>query len=541
MPVLSKMPRNHDSGNRTQQRLCIIQQIPRLFCVKTQAAVFLHFFLGLWFFVACQKQDSHPPQNGVYQVHYPTGEIHSKISYKNGKKQGWAESYNRAGKVLHRARFNQGKLKEEVFLDATGQVVKKLTYLTQNRYYPGEIKQPQEAYQIIVQELSPSRSRPLERKSFRHGLYQSWYVGGQLAQQAQYQWGQLHGSFARFLEKGTPLERGEYIQGKKQGSWQEWDSTGAPRALTNYLQDKKFGPQKFWHPTGTLSADAQYVDDKKDGIARMYYPGGQLRWEGSFVQGKKQGIFRYFWEEGPLWIIAHYANDTLDGKWEWWTSKGEPISQRIYEKGQIVSDTRLQMLREEIFPQAPVSVPVEYMGFYWGMTPPEALAQSQFLEARLLKQTPEQLELSRESDQGDELITLEFNEYDELWSLALTFMPKGQVNYSSVALALEKKWNKNWSTPTISPGWGGLPRSRSQWISWGELRPTRTGTQTLPNSQNKQKRTPPSRHVHAALIAELTSFEDKSWVTLNFRNEMLGKFDLQNPEKSYSVIWNENP
>lgn len=65
----------------------------------------------------------------------------------------------------------------------------------------------------------------------RHGLFQSLYPTGQLAQEGTYLDGRESGRWRSYHENGQLASEGEYREGREVGTWRFWNADGSVESV----------------------------------------------------------------------------------------------------------------------------------------------------------------------------------------------------------------------------------------------------------------------------------------------------------------------
>jgi len=105
-------------------------------------------------------------------------------------------------------------------------------------------------------------------KGYRIGEWKRYYPGGQLKENAMYDWGKLDGKMTRYWENGKEKSVGRYAENKKTGMWRLYYPTGKIALQEVYIND------------GSLLSGT-YFDEKGGAITKdklvttPSYPGGE--------------------------------------------------------------------------------------------------------------------------------------------------------------------------------------------------------------------------------------------------------------------------
>ncbi|NVJ67321.1 MAG: hypothetical protein HWE16_12605 [Gammaproteobacteria bacterium] len=150
------------------------------------------------------------------------------------------------------------------------------------------------------------------------GVYQSYFEDGKIAKHKNYnKWGQLDGNFKVYSPNdGRLLRKTHYEKGIKSGVEVVYFDAGleSVKSRTNYAQGKKQGEETLYFQQGGLEVKQFYVNDQLAGKHIKYDEEGEKLFEANYKDGQYHGSAKMFLN-GKLWILKHYQQGKLHGKW----------------------------------------------------------------------------------------------------------------------------------------------------------------------------------------------------------------------------------
>jgi fumarylpyruvate hydrolase len=104
--------------------------------------------------------------------------------------------------------------------------------------------------------------------------------------------GEPNGAYELRAPDGRPRVVGAFAKGKRTGTFLFWAENGARIAVIPYDNEHKSGTIAIWYPSPTPSADARrksestYVDDRLHGVKRSWHPNGNPRTDLLYERGE---------------------------------------------------------------------------------------------------------------------------------------------------------------------------------------------------------------------------------------------------------------
>jgi hypothetical protein len=120
-----------------------------------------------------------------------------------------------------------------------------------------------------------------------------------------------------------------------------WHGNGQKQSQGAYLQDKREGPWLYWYPTGTPERQGSYSNGKPDGVWTSYHPTGDRSSEGQMVDGKENGRWTFWNNESMTRTEGEFLLGERDGVWMDFGPEDQPVRERSYRTGRLVSQRDL--------------------------------------------------------------------------------------------------------------------------------------------------------------------------------------------------------
>lgn len=127
----------------------------------------------------------------------------------------------------------------------------------------------------------------------RHGPSQAWYRNGRVAAEGAYAEGRRTGHWTYHREDGSLEKEGAWSEGTETGYWLHYNADG------------------------TLAEEGPMVDGGRHGAWVTYDPESGMPVEGTWVDGERDGVW-----------VEHDA-------------EGQPVRERVYRRGRLISQREL--------------------------------------------------------------------------------------------------------------------------------------------------------------------------------------------------------
>ena len=162
----------------------------------------------------------HACYNGRFETWYMTGQMSSRINYKEGDIDGLEEEWYENGQMALRVNSKEGDidgLVERWY--ENGQMS------LRRNFKEGDIDGLEEEWY----ENGQMSSRINYKEGDMDGLYETWYENGQLLRRANYMEGDVDGLYEAWYENGQMAQRANFKEGDIDGLKEEWYENGQPK------------------------------------------------------------------------------------------------------------------------------------------------------------------------------------------------------------------------------------------------------------------------------------------------------------------------
>ena len=212
---------------------------------------FLIFVASCLLLISCEDKIK------VEKSYYPTGELHTVVTMKDGVMDGRFVSYHPNGNVEIAVDYKDGV--------ANGKYLK---------YY----------YKGVLEETFTYVDGKREGPATIHDEF------GAIAEELFYVNDTLNGPTIHYSEFGEIALIGNYTKGKKDGAWSIWDPKG--EKIGEAFFNMGTGTVYSFYSDGSVSLETPFVDDQKHGTEKHYNQKGKLikeiTYEHDVVVGEKE-------------------------------------------------------------------------------------------------------------------------------------------------------------------------------------------------------------------------------------------------------------
>ncbi len=504
-----------------------------------------------------RSQDS-TVKDGVFQSFFPNHRLESKITYRNGRKNGLGEFWDRSGTLCFQGQYTDDFLIDEKRFNHKGESILHTTYTIRT---------------LFTKALSPSGdsvkaiekcawTNPKEESSTRSGLCRLEYSLGSLLAQRYYFHGKLHGEVKAWYPNGSNWLLGSYASDVPTGIWKTWSLQGKLLWSANYSNGIKDGIWEEYFPSGLLKKSMVYYKGKRNGIFREYYPTGKLKRRGAYQEGlragpektwypngnplysamyvsdrlqgpfqqwhrnckielqchfrnnEKSGQSRVWNKHGQLIELATFKSGKLNGPYQSWTPDGKLISTKEFKGGTLTYDSKAKELLA-MFGADQIRVPVGIFGFYWGMSPSACRSVLEISLATKIRSTKNEMTahwmVFKESHPKDSRVRLQFNDQGELWGIKLDIYQKNSQELFSICTGIETELQAELGEAQYRKGEEDSSYFLTHNQNWGFFSVS-LGTQ------------PPITQDLSVIRAESLSPGNTGWFRFNLMNQLIREY-----------------
>lgn len=278
-------------------------------------------------------------RQGKTMIYYKTGELYRIVPYVKNRRQGTAYEYNRQGKIITILRYNNDILYDKDYINRTNEKNQKVG--DWKEFYP-DFKLKKEAYY---------RNGKLDGmvKYYNHLgklTHVEEYRNGELVQKSNKEIDKAIVKKERYPNGGLKFE-GAYKNEKPLGIHTYFNKNGQIDSALEYLDNgilqgkgkvdtlgRKTGVWKEYTKNGKPRAKGKYRKGKRQGKWNFYYPNGKIAQKGSYINGKETGTWQWFYPNGNLRREEEYIRGYADGPSTEYSETGEIIAQGEFLEGE---------------------------------------------------------------------------------------------------------------------------------------------------------------------------------------------------------------
>ena len=147
------------------------------------------------------------------------------------------------------------------------------------------------------------------------GIWVTWFVNGQKANEVHYRNGQYGGTFTAFHDNGGRCYEQHYKENICDGTDTGWYRSGKKMYEGQYKDGKQDGRWQHWYEDGKPQCLQEYSNGQRSGVYAMWFESGQKRFEQHFQNGKQDGLDTCWDEQGKvLWVRTFRNGELIDSK-----------------------------------------------------------------------------------------------------------------------------------------------------------------------------------------------------------------------------------
>ena len=273
------------------------------------------------------RKDRTGRKQGNWYTFYDGGNLHTEITYKDDRKNGYLKEYAENGDLLKISKYADDQLQPDA------EEIQKLE--VQNEYYPdGKIK-ISAMFRNGVPE-GTTREYNSDGNVIKSYLYKNGVITGEGIIKED---GNRDGLWKDYYPDGKLKAEGNYDNGKQTGEWKFYHPDGKIEQTGRFNKlGKPDGGWKWYFDTGQLLKEENYRNGLKDGISSEYDETGKVIEEGEFVNGNEDGP--WFEQIGDSYIRGTYRDGLRNGMWYnyYLDSNGTKTDSLLYFKGAFIED-----------------------------------------------------------------------------------------------------------------------------------------------------------------------------------------------------------
>lgn len=309
--------------------------------------------------------------DSVWNFYDESGNIHERISYYNGKKNGYYFKYKYEkdendsligwleSKELY---VNDSKEGDAFYFYPEGKLHLKIRFEKNKRNGVGiEFSKDSTIITLLEYRNDFTTNREeinrLGSRGLKQGTWKTFYPNLQVHIEENYLNGKLNGYRREYNKNGKVLslqrfQNGIVVEENAQSSLVDFETkneyyeNGGLKKTGSYIDGKPIGYHKEFSETGEIISSVEYNENgilagegiadetaKKQGFWIHYYETGEKKSEGKYVNDKKTGEWKYYFKNGRLEQIGTYKKGRPDGEWKWYYNSGALEREETFVNG----------------------------------------------------------------------------------------------------------------------------------------------------------------------------------------------------------------
>jgi antitoxin component YwqK of YwqJK toxin-antitoxin module len=240
--------------------------------------------------------------------YYPSGNIKTVASYKDGVPEGVRREYSEDGRILATYVFDEGVITGQGIMNEQGIRTGpwKELYPDGKTKAEGMYKDGKKTgrWKYYYPDGTIEQEGAYDDDGNLTGEWKWYYNSGKLMRQESYLNGLLDGFSVEYDESGLLVSQGEYIEGLENGFWEYHD--GETFEEGTYLNGLRNGEWKSYYAAGQLRFKGEFIDDNPNGRHLSYWDNGNVKEEGRYIMGRKEGDWIKYNDDGTLFLVISY-------------------------------------------------------------------------------------------------------------------------------------------------------------------------------------------------------------------------------------------
>lgn len=257
--------------------------------------------------------------NGLWKEYYENGQLQRKSHYVLGKIAEDHKVYNKAGKMLFSANYNNVKAMpyKEYYdnqITVSGTIKNQLPINKWEYHYDNGILKKVENF---------------NNQSQLDGITAEYYENGQLESSGNYSQNKPTAKWTYYAENGELTSITVYNQ---DGEQLEWETYKNNKIIQKNIYTENLNTRITYYKNGQTKEEKYFSKDYKDtGKWKTYYYDGVLKSEGNYKDDKKEGEWKFYDNDGNLEKTENYINGKREGKWYYYSKDGSIYSEENYK------------------------------------------------------------------------------------------------------------------------------------------------------------------------------------------------------------------
>ncbi len=256
--------------------------------------------------------------HGQVVEYYPNNKVKVKLFYNKGKKHGPFEEFFSNGKLQAQGWYQDGlaqqrwlhyhpngKIRSDEYFLNNQQVGSGYYYSqTGNLYISIEMMDDKIVeYKIFNEQGEPISSAILNKNNVE---VVARFKSGREFQHMEILCGRMAGKSSILFPDGMQFRTTQYRNGKLHGLSEHAGAFGEPMSMGNNVDGNSEGRWVWYYPNGVKETIGSYLNDERDSVWTYYYENGTISQLNSYENGKREGISKVFGPDGQLILEKKY-------------------------------------------------------------------------------------------------------------------------------------------------------------------------------------------------------------------------------------------
>jgi antitoxin component YwqK of YwqJK toxin-antitoxin module/Flp pilus assembly protein TadD len=262
--------------------------------------------------------------HGRVLEYYPNKMIKVKLDYQHGKKHGLYQEYYSNGKLRVQGWYQEGMSQQRWLSFHPNGVIKSDEYFINNQQAGVAYYYAQDGKLFTSDEVN--NNKVIDYKIFNeHG-----------EQISKMNYSKSKAEVLAKYKSGGEYQRVEILCGKINGKNSILFSDGTLFRSRNYLNGKLHGPIERAGAFGELMTKGLYIDGNSEGKWIWYYPGGSKETIGRYLNDERDSVWTYYYENGAVSNLNVYDNGKRQGISKLFGPDGQLIAEKKYDQGNLI-------------------------------------------------------------------------------------------------------------------------------------------------------------------------------------------------------------
>jgi antitoxin component YwqK of YwqJK toxin-antitoxin module len=181
------------------------------------------------------------------------------------------------------------------------------------------------------------------RDGIPYGEFRYYYPNGKVKAVSVISGNGKNARTVTFFPGGRKMAEGIYREEKRDSTWRfysEYD--GSLLSEENYKEGKKDGISRTYYGGDGIAELTGWKDGMQEGPWEQYYSDGKLKLKGNYREGLRDGPVTTYFTSGKLLMEGQYVAGNADGTWTYYDETGIPEKREHYQSGSLIRTENLK-------------------------------------------------------------------------------------------------------------------------------------------------------------------------------------------------------